>query len=228
MQLPYLDFHTHTKNDHPNIFSITSSPCLNSKPICYGLHPWYLDEQWQIQLDKIRLACLNKPPLMLGEMGLDKLRGPSFDIQYSAMLAQLEIAVELDLSCVIHSVRSYSDCLAIRKKWRSRCRPWVYHDFNSNEHMAKAIIQSGCYLSLSPRLMNRYLIHEKKFSYLKNLDLDFIFLETDDDKNTNILEMYEWFSSIRNIDKQILNKIFWNNLELITGKNYECILAESC
>ena len=94
--------------------------------------------------------------------------------------------------------------------------------------MAKAIIQSGCYLSLSPRLMNRYLIHEKKFSYLKTLDLDFIFLETDDDKDTNILEMYEWFSSIRNIDKQILNKIFWSNLELITGKNYECILAESC
>tara|TARA_Y100000589_G_scaffold326138_1_gene365384 strand:- start:18524 stop:19210 length:687 start_codon:yes stop_codon:yes gene_type:complete len=227
MQLPYLDFHTHNKIDDPNIFSITSSPCLNSQPICYGLHPWYLDENWPIALESIKLTCKTSSPLMLGEIGLDKLRGPSFDTQYNAMVAQLKIAAELDLACIVHSVRSYSECLSLRKKWSKYCRPWVFHDFNSNENMAKAIIQSGCYISLSPRVMNHYSIHKKKFSYLKTLDLNFIFLETDNDQNTNILEMFEWYSSIRNIDMKDLNKRLWKNLELVTGKNYECILAES-
>ena len=165
---------------------------------------------------------------MIGEIGLDKLHGPKFEIQQDAMIAQLKIAVEFDLACVIHSVKSYSECLAIRKKWKNKCRPWVFHDFNSDEQMAKAIIRSGCYLSFSPRIIKRYEMYEKKYSYLKTLDLDFIFLESDDDLKVSILDMFKWFSSIRNIDIHILNNNFWKNLKLITGRNYECILAQPC
>ena len=134
------------------------------------------------------------------------------------MIAQPKIAVDFDLACVIHSVKSYSECLAIRKQWKSKCRPWVFHDFNSNEQMASAIIKSGCYLSLSPRMIKHYEMNPKKYSYLETLDLDFIFLETDDDLKINILDMFVWFSSLRDIDIHTLNNKFWKNLELITGK----------
>ena len=197
MQLPILNFHTHSENQHPHIFNITNSPCINSEPVCYGLHPWYLDENWSFQLDQLKSNFKKKIPLMIGEIGLDKLHGPRFEIQQDAMIAQLKIAVEFDLACVIHSVKSYSECLAIRKKWKNKCRPWVFHDFNSDEHMAKAIIKSGCYLSFSPRIIKRYEMYEKKYSYLKTLDLDFIFLETEDDLKVSILDMFKRFSSIQ-------------------------------
>lgn len=228
MQIPFLNFHTHKLDHDPKVFSITNSPCENSKPICYGLHPWFIDEDWLLKLDEIKSTIQKNTPLMIGEIGLDKLRGPTFDIQYNAMIAQLKIAVDFDLACVIHSVKSYSECLAIRKQWKNKCRPWVFHDFNSNEQMASAIIKSGCYLSLSPRMIKHYEMNPKKYSYLETLDLDFIFLETDDDLKINILDMFTWFSSLRDIDIHTLNNKFWKNLELITGKNYECILAESC
>ena len=228
MRIPFLNFHKHKQDQNPKVFSITNSPCENLEPICYGLHPWFIDENWSSKLDLLRSDIQKKTPLMIGEIGLDKLRGPKFDLQYNAMIAQLKIAIEFDLACVIHAVKSYSECLAIRKKWNIKSRPWVFHDFNSNEQMAKAIIKSGCYLSLSPRIIKRYEMNPKKYSYLKTLDLDFVFLETDDDLKINIFDMFTWFSSIRNIDIHTLNNQFWKNLELITGRNYECILAEPC
>lgn len=227
MTLPLLDFHTHKSYEVPEILGLTCEPCEAEFIWCYGIHPWFIDDKWPIHFEKLKNKCRHRKPLMIGEIGLDRVRGIDIQTQLKAFRAQLDLADELDIPSVIHSVKTHSEILATRKQYANKSRPWVLHDFCANQTIAEKITNMGCFLSFSPKAKQRYLSNDKKLMYLKNIDLNYIFLETDDCKEEDITEIFRWFSFVRGIDIYKLNDIFWNNLVRITGKTHECILAES-
>src|SRR5690606_12431503 len=71
-----------------------------------GVHPHYSTEhQDKAKLkDELRELLTYKNAVAIGEMGLDKhYSDPTLDIQRVAFATQLELALELDRSVIIHS-----------------------------------------------------------------------------------------------------------------------------
>lgn len=224
--LPLLDVHTHQPYFEKNLFGLTCSPCKEGVLWCYGIHPWFIEKDGTSQFRKLEFQCAQEKPLMIGEIGLDRLRGADFGIQIEIFKRQVDLASDLKLACVIHSVKSFSEIISLRKRYTVQARPWILHDFAANQIIADNAIQSGCYLSFSPRAMRRINAGDRKLSYLKSLDLNYLFLETDERKNVDIKDMFQWFCQLRRISTDQLNRILWNNLEKVTGKNHEYILAK--
>jgi len=88
----YLDCHTH-RNFNEN-YSIVNLRGSNSKSssffYSFGFHPWEVELCQQSWTD-LELNLQDNKCLALGEVGLDKLKGPLLEIQISRLNKQLEI-----------------------------------------------------------------------------------------------------------------------------------------
>ena len=194
------DFHTHIIIDG-------NAPCLLNIPLVdrtcndyslqnpnmafsVGLHPWDISEDWEDMLKTVRKEATQHRVWAIGECGLDKLRGASFDLQLKAFYAQISIAEEVRKPMVIHCVKAFNELLAIRKEMEteSQCRnrqimPWVIHGFRGKPELAKQLMAKGLLLSLG------HLYNAKTLRQVFTSCLPF-FLETDD-CHLPICQIYE-------------------------------------
>lgn len=99
---PFLNFHTHRSLQDSRVFEVLCCPLPeNGLAQCVGIHPWEVNEQdWQNQIAQLRI---DQSVFMLGEMGLDKLKGAKFETQKKAFLAQLNLARQHNLACVLQT-----------------------------------------------------------------------------------------------------------------------------
>ena len=155
-----------------------------------GLHPWNVDEAWEDRVEVVRKEATLNRVWAIGECGLDKLRGASFDLQLKAFHAQIAIAEELRKPMVIHCVKAFSELMAIRKdidtqnKLRNRLTmPWVVHGFRGKPDLAKQIMARGLLLSFG-HLYNAETLRQVFTSCRP------FFLETDDCR-LPIFQIYE-------------------------------------
>jgi len=106
------DFHTHIPRDGINAL-ISSAELLPGHLTSLEIHPWYLPETFSPALlpDHEKLY----PFAAVGEIGLDKLRGPESVVQEQFLRAILDLAADTCKPVVIHAVRSYPEIFAILK-----------------------------------------------------------------------------------------------------------------
>ena len=83
--------------------------------ICFpmmGLHPCYVKEDFQDQLDLMYNWLDKRKFAAIGEIGLDFFRDETYrDEQLEAFQIQLNWAIEKDLPVVIHSRKSLQECI---------------------------------------------------------------------------------------------------------------------
>ena len=194
------DFHTHTIKDG-------NTPCLLNIPLsCYdhindclpnpnivfsvGLHPWDVSEDWEEKIEAIQRGATHDRVWAIGECGLDKICGASFDLQLKAFHAQITIAETLRKPMVIHCVKAFNELLAARKETDAENRrhnrqsvPWVIHGFRGKPNLANQLMSKGLLLSFG-HSYNTYTLR-KVFASCKPF-----FLETDDN-NLSIGQIYE-------------------------------------
>jgi len=111
-----------------------------------GIHPLYVENARDEHLDLLRRAieeALPDPQFVgVGEIGLDAYAGaPDFDLQEKWFTAQLALAAEFSLPCVVH-VRKAVD----RVIWhirRSRIPGGIAHAFNGSLEQALALYLKG-------------------------------------------------------------------------------------
>lgn len=190
----YINVHTHHDRKSEQEFSVrniflqeATHQLINLYRFAsIGLHPWHIT---QANTDTIFQDLDNyaklETILAIGEIGLDKLIDTDFDRQKEIFETQVKIAEQNDKTIIIHSVKAYSDLIAIRKK-RNTNLPWIIHGFNENKHIASKLIDLNCYLSFGRQLFNG---KSKAFSTFSQLDISHIFLETDEDQ-INIEQVY--------------------------------------
>ena len=112
-----------------------------------GIHPWYLtDDDAENQLELLRKAIENKQVLAIGECGLDKLKGPSMELQKVVFKEQMAMAEEHGLPLVIHCVKASNELVQLKRQTHPD-QPWIIHGFRGKEALAKEFIQHGFYLS---------------------------------------------------------------------------------
>lgn len=182
----YLNIHTHTRarEDEQHLPS-------------FGLHPWYLTDHWEQDLE-----AFDGHPVLIGECGLDRLCETPYELQLKAFQAQIQLSERLELPLVLHCVRALDDALRLKRGTR---QPWIFHGFRGKPQQLQQLLDHGFYISFGFR-------HNTES--LRACPSDRLFLETDDSPEP-IASLYETAAALRSTTVDALNNQLWQNLKEI-------------
>jgi TatD DNase family protein len=135
----------------------------------------------------------------IGEAGLDKLIGSSFEIQRKTFIEQALLAEELKLPLIIHCVKAWNELREIKRKLKPNI-PWIYHGFNKTS-LVDEVIEEGFYLSFGHSLLTNVSLQKR----IDNVPLDRIFLETDN-ANVDLKLLYQCLAEIKDLTLPELEK----------------------
>ena len=163
-----INIHTHSRTNKENQLEIVVGEDT------VGIHPWDLNKK--NDFSKAREFCL-----MVGETGLDRSDRykDTLPLQTKFLHTHLEAAKTFHLPIVIHCVRAHSDLLWILKESKYPGKI-LLHDFLGNNEQIEAYLKFDVYFSF-----------RKNFEVLKYAPLDRVFLETDDQKQFSIEDIYK-------------------------------------
>ncbi len=213
--MPLVNFHNHLQTSHSN--KLIAIKCLDIEEsfnpelnglYTIGLHPWktnIIDVKTKIEL--IKAFFENESIIGLGEVGLDKLRGASIEIQKKILIKQVELAYDYNKPIIIHCVKAWDELLEVKKGFSNKI-PWAVHGFNGSEQQTKQLIDAGFYLSVGVSIKN---CNSKIATAIKQIPLNRLFLETDD-TNTDIEDIYKTVSQNISIPLNELEDQLYCNL----------------
>lgn len=161
-----------------------------------GIHPWFICRQ-SLDMAFERLQAVSKQShlLAIGECGLDRAIPTPLPLQVEVFCRQIELAEELGKPLIVHCVRAFDELLRLKKQL-SPVQPWIVHGFCGKPALAEQLLRQGCYLSLGKALLQ----HRASQQTMASIDLERVFLETDDATDVSIGEIYAVAAKIRRLD----------------------------
>ena len=181
------DMHTHSvKGDGLNLVS-----CSNwqlSEYTSKEFHPWYLPDEFlpfdQSFADDLKKFCA------LGEIGLDRLRGPELSVQRRYLDALLEIAEDLHKPVVVHNVRCEAEIFSALKGFSY---PVLFHGFCGGVRALEKILSAGFFVSFCS-IANMDVAGFFKSNGLNNVGIE------SDDSGKNIDDIADEISLMLDMD----------------------------
>lgn len=183
------DTHTHfLKNDEHSVYNAECTPPLAAFH-SLGIHPWKAESVVNEKLLKDSLS--NPLCLALGEIGLDKLKGPKFSVQLKIFEKQLEWNEEFKLPVILHNVRSTNEIIALKKNFPQQT--WVIHDFQKIKTY-ESLQKIGIHISIGRALLHR----EDLQNFVNQLALTDLLLESDESPES-LEVVYQKVSEIKKL-----------------------------
>lgn len=189
--LPYVNIHTH----RPTGSGIELRTA--------GVHPWDADMQ-----EVATLGERFSDAQAVGETGLDFVHGPSREVQFEALRAQLRLARERGLPVVLHCVRAFEPLM--RELAACEPRAVIFHGFIGSPEQARQALAKGYFLSFGERAF----ASPKTLAALRETPLSQLFLETDDSP-VPIAAVYARAAEARGIPVEELQRATLANYERI-------------
>lgn len=210
----YIDIHTHKKSGKhvaiQNIFLQNLPDFIPDTTACYsvGLHPWHINLQSELSLKKLQEFGNQARLLAIGECGLDWNTSVERELQLQVFESQILISEYSEKPMIIHAVKSLSNILFLRKKYRPK-QTWIIHAFSGSEQIANQLIDNGLYLSFG-----KILFHEnsKATRFFSKTSHTAFFLETDESKY-EIEDIYKQAAKLKNISEKELKGLIIRNFE---------------
>lgn len=221
----YIDIHSHKNNSIKSAQSISlinhewNKPQPNSLYLCASIHPWDLPKNITLTKDFLLGALKSKKYVAVGEIGLDKKCHTPWSLQMDHFRATLNFTKEQSKSPIIlHCVKSYSECINEIKKINHQSY-FIFHDYHGSIQQTLDILKDDqFYISLGSILSRP---QSKLTSYLKDLPLNKIFFETDDNEGS-IEDIYKKFCDMTRRDIHEVKSICYNNfITLFPGFYFE-------
>lgn len=216
----FLDIHTHQTAQQPGITSIQSLSLTNDvflampkkKPISIGLHPWYATlANLDLQMKYLTVVAKQSNVKLIGECGLDKLKGESIDNQMLILAQQIKLAEELQKPIILHCVKAFDELLALKKYLKVKV-PMIIHGFNKNAALGEQLQANGFLLSIGSSVLKESNHTAQLLQQTANF-----FLETDD-SGISIVEIYHAVADLKKCTVEELKAcIFanWKKLNLV-------------
>jgi TatD DNase family protein len=114
-----------------------------------GIHPHDANACTPVALTILRGLAKEPGVIAIGETGLDYFRNLSpHEIQQTSLIAQLDLAREVDLPIVLHNRDSHADMIELLKAHGAGIRG-VFHCFIGDQSMARDALDLGFYLSFA-------------------------------------------------------------------------------
>jgi len=143
-----------------------------------GLHPGYIKEDWEQQLDQIYRKLKNNEVIAIGEIGIDLYWDKTFvEEQKKAFEIQIDWALELDLPLVIHARDSFQEIFAILDRKNCDSLSGVFHCFTGTEYEVEKIQSYGNFYFGIGGVVTYKNSHLPEV--IKSIPLNQILLETD-------------------------------------------------
>ncbi|MFZ4713280.1 MAG: TatD family hydrolase [Bacteriovoracaceae bacterium] len=217
----YVDIHSHKVNQatiKEDVLSIINlrlgHDLLQFFPKSFysiGIHPWDVKCKDSLELDLSQLEkyALLEEVIAIGESGLDRVRDIDWSSQKEVFLAHMKVAKKVGKPLIIHAVRSHSDILQMLKveKWEMTKLPLIHHDFRGNIETVKQYKNYHCYFSYGQSLWH----NGDHLQAFLSLPIEQIFLETDDQVQYGIEEIYYKAAELRRIKMDDLKLSLMNN-----------------
>lgn len=173
-----------------------------------GIHPWILTGQNKNTfLLSLQNSLSDDRVVAMGEVGLDRLRGCSLDVQTSVFRHEIALAEEYRLPVVIHCVRAFNELLQLKKECRPT-QPWIIHGFRGKESVAKELLRHGFYLSFGAHFQEEAL---------RVVPLERLFVETDE-ADESIENIYRRIAEVRGIGCEELQECINKNVDEVFFK----------
>lgn len=200
--MKYYNIHTHqispvTPNQlsivdvEPHDFAQAKSTYTNHCFSC-GIHPWYSQDN-ESSFQYLTEIAPDPQIVAIGETGLDKIKGPSFEVQISLFKRHIELSEQLQKPLIIHAVKAWEELYHIRKEY-SPSQAWIIHGFRGNPQITQQMVKAGYLFSIGKRF-NADSLH-----YIPE---DAIFLETDEEA-IDIKQVYEEVAHSMGLDIKTL------------------------
>lgn len=199
-----LDCHSHSYNKGAIVNRNSYDSIVTDFNFSYGFHPWedkIENEKW------INYECTLELPncIAIGEIGLDKLKGPSLDIQIERLEKQLLINKKYKLPVIVHCVKSWNEIKRIANKYPEY--KWVFHGFNK-VGILEDVLRENWMISIGASILSNLKLQES----IQLIPNNRLLLETDD-SNLDIFQIYQKISEIKKISLPELEEIITNNFK---------------
>ena len=208
----FFNIHTHTST-HPEIEILSLTPEQLSADIhvvyaSVGIHPWQLtlehsESQWEALCQSVK----DKRIIAIGECGLDKLQGPSLELQTSLFKQEATLAEDCSLPLIIHCVKAFNELIQLKKEISPK-QLWIIHGFRGKLPLAADCIRHGFYLSIGSRF---------QADALKAIPLNRLFIETDESEES-IGSIYQRIAETKGISLQELTEAINRNVREVFFK----------
>ena len=206
----FINIHTHQfHNQGIEIINKEDNPFTEGL-FPYGIHPWNA-AKW-LELEKDFFAETNHENcLAIGEIGLDKLKGPSIQEQIAIFKAQISISEQHQLPVIIHCVKAWNELKQLKQELKPQ-QPWIYHGIEKAS-IVEDVINSTTYLSFGAAIFTNLKLQKA----LLKVPLNQLFLETDT-ADCSILTLYAFVSKLKNIPLQELEISIEQNFKRVFTK----------
>lgn len=216
----FLDIHTHRTKQEQEVIAIQSLSLTEStflampktKPISIGIHPWYGKlEELTKNMKYLNVLARQENVKLIGECGLDKLKGETMESQLQMLEVQITLAEKLRKPVILHCVKAFDEIISLKKRLKPTV-PMIIHGFNKKQEMAQQLVNQGFYLSFGAAVLKS----EEVALALEKTDAPF-FLETDE-AEVDIKEIYAKVAEIKKITVDELKDVIfanWKKMELL-------------
>jgi TatD DNase family protein len=211
----FVDIHTHREVLQANVLAVRNimvSDLKNKLPMneffSLGYHPWEISVKLKASemFSRIESHLEKSSVVLIGETGIDRSIQVPFDLQKELFELHVAASERLKKPLIIHSVRSYSDLISIKKSLRPKM-PWIIHGFQSNVQVLEQLVNKGFLISFGPALLKDDVKYRK---LLWLVPRDSMFFETDD-SDSEVEIIYRKASELMNITMDELKSIVLRN-----------------
>lgn len=156
------DFHTHRLSTPPGKGIVCLPRHIVMHPETFhaaprglysaGVHPWWTEREEDILqlISGVERLLENERVVMVGECGLDTLRGANAEVQEKVFRTMAEMAEERGLPVTVHCVRAFDRLLHLHKCLHPSVA-WTVHGFRGRPALAKQLLAAGMNLSFGKR-----------------------------------------------------------------------------
>lgn len=197
------DMHTHTPVTTGINNTIFPEKAMGIHSL--GIHPLFVPSEISWQLFEERL--LSDSCVAIGECGLDKRAKLSLPEQLKLFEKQVACSESYQLPLIIHCVQAFPELIKVYQRWRPTQR-WIIHGFNKPSNYS-LIQNTGLMLSFGAALCK--VENDKLRSIAREISLERVFLETDDQVLFSIEDIYEAFCALRSETKAEIDRKLEDN-----------------
>ena len=214
MRLNWINIHTHKPTNGLNVFDAclgeVETPVASIVYRSMGIHPLKIDQHVLMRLQQIEQAAAEKKIIAVGEAGLDRNAVASLAEQLFCFRRQAEIAAQYHLPLIIHSVRSFSENIALHSQFKHQ-QNWIVHGFNNRKEILQDLLRHGFFISVGRHVFNP---QSHIFRFLPEIPNERLFIETDDSECT-IEEVYQSVAERKKMSLEELQQIIKLNFERV-------------
>lgn len=205
--------------------------------LAFGLHPFYIKEHDEQDLQLLEQFIQKNHCVAIGEIGLDtftdEMKQPDiFAKQQDFFIKQLDLAKQYHLPVLLHIRKSHGDSLKVLKNQKF-CQGGIAHSFSGGIQEAKAFVNLGFKIGITGQITNPNAkkLRTTVIELVKSVGIESLVIETDCPDFTpmcchishgrrnvpaNLRFVLDELSDLLNIDKSDLAKtLYQNSLDIL-------------